>query len=496
MTFAPVTPNTSGTIVATDAEGRVDETDVIEVLPALMGMDVGAQALPGTWTTEMIAIQNLGSSPATVAVELYNGGASPAQTISPPVIPVLGNTQISSSAISSGKYGAVVSSSEMVAVAVLNRNNTSKAADLYAGMHPNTVSSELYAPTGTRLWGLGNAWNSMVHIQNVSNSAQGVRLDFYPVGTTTAIISKEVSSLAPYESVSIDLGSSEFNPVGAVIGWIKITGLGGGAVAAVVEQYRNYNVPTGSLTMMTPAVPRTMASSKSILTVVTNNWGTGKWQSAVNILNMGDQPTNVTAVFKPGSPYSVGGKSFGPFRIGPREVYNMHLAEKVFGYTANFLGSCELTTDNGQPILAVVTTNSYDKTGAFGQSWVGNSEVQAFNKLAAPIIFRGYQGWTTATQIYNFGSTATVRMRFIKSPQCTITGWDDFTWDQTISNNSSGNYHMNERPGGSVPQGWYGAAYIETVPSDPNAKLVAVVTNSCYGITDANAAAAYPAVGY
>ena len=498
LTFTPLTAATTGTILADGGDGRSDETGEILVIEGnVVQSDIEGQALTGSWTTQIIGVQNLSASnEAEVIVSLYNGGTDPAQVISSDPIPALGNVQIGSSEISEdGSYGAVVSSNELVAVAVLNRNDQAKAADIYAGMGTSDVATTLYAPMGTRLWGTGSAWNSMVHVQNVSSTAQDVQMNFYEMGSTSVFASKTIQDLAAYDSATIDFATdSAFSGKPKAMGYIELVGLGGGDIAAAVEQYRNYDVPDGALTMMTAAVPSSTATLQPVVSMVLNNWGTGKWQSAVNILNLGDSDATVTAVFTKGSSSSVDGTTYGPFTIGAKEVYNLHLAEKVFGQTAKFLGSCQF--DSNQPILAVVTTNSYGSDGSYGQSWLGVSGGQAMGQLAAPLIFRDYQGWTTATQVYNFGDAATLRMRFIKSPDCTVSGWDDFTWDQAVGSDSGANFHMNERPSGSVPTGWYGAAYVETVPYDAGAQLMAVVTNSCYSQSDANAAAAYPAIGY
>jgi len=498
LTFTPLTAATSGTIVADDGAGRSDETGEIAVIAGMMASSVEGQSLTGSWTTEMIGVQNLSSSnEAEVIVSLYDGGTDPVQVISSAPIPALGNVQITSSEISDdGNYGAVVSSNEQVAVAVLNRNNTAKAADIYTGMGASEVSSHLYAPMGTRLWGTGSAWNSMVHIQNVSSSAQDVQMNFYEMGSTTVFATKTIQNLAAYGNASIDFATDAvFSGKPKALGYIELIGLGGGDIAAVIEQYRNYDAPNGTMTLMYNGVPSGAASLEQVVSTATNNWGTGQWQSAVNILNLGDSDATVTATFVKGSPSSVDGQVYGPFTIGAKEMYNIHLAEKVFGKTAKFLGSVALSSN--QPLLAVVSSNSYATSGSYGEAWLAFSEDQAKGQLAAPLMFRDHQGWISSTQVYNFGASGvTVRMRFIKSPDCTVSGWDDFTWDQVAASGAGANFHMNERPNGSIPTGWFGAAYVLTEPYDANAQLVAVVTHTCYSQSQSGAAAAYPAIAY
>ena len=498
LTFTPLTAATSGTIVADDGAGRSDETGEIAVIAGMMASSVEGQSLTGSWTTEMIGVQNLSSSnEAEVIVSLYDGGTDPVQVISSAPIPALGNVQIASSEISDdGSYGAVVSSNEQVAVAVLNRNNTAKAADIYTGMSASDVSSHLYAPMGTRLWGTGNAWTSMVHVQNVSSSAQNVQMNFYEMGSTTVFATKTFAGLAPYATASIDFATDAvFSGKPKALGYIELIGLGGGDIAAVIEQYRNYDAPNGTMTLMYNGVPSGAASLEQVVSTATNNWGTGQWQSAVNILNLGDSDATVTATFVKGSPSSVDGQVYGPFTIGAKEMYNIHLAEKVFGKTAKFLGSVALSSN--QPLLAVVSSNSYATSGSYGEAWLAFSEDQAKGQLAAPLMFRDHQGWISSTQVYNFGASGvTVRMRFIKSPDCTVSGWDDFTWDQVAASGAGANFHMNERPNGSIPTGWFGAAYVLTEPYDANAQLVAVVTHTCYSQSQSGAAAAYPAIAY
>ena len=470
VTFTAVTPNTSGTIVADDGAGRTDETGTIEVGAAMMTSDVGAQAL-GTWTTERISIQNLSStSAASAMVTLYNSAGTQVGSgivPSPASVPGQGNVTILSDKLPTGKFSAVVSSDQPIAVAVQN-TNTSRASDFYAGFDSTTIAQTMYVPQVFRLYSGG--WSTQLHVQNTSSTSNQVTMNFYKEGQTTpsATDTKTIASNATY---TWDMTSSSFSALGSVLGYAVISGEASKTIAVVAATSRDTTPTSQVVTFNSPGIPQAQAGKTIVFPLMFSQYS-GGWNSGINILNKSGGSAQVTATFVD----SHGGPNVVKNYSIPNNSVKVLYLPNLISYA--FHGSC-LLTSNVDVIASSTHANYTTYADAVGYAYPGINTGTATPKSAIPMSFKNSgtgNTWISGFQVYNMGSATTVQLTLVRSENCSAGGSKVINWPLGVNANTSATYYLPSS--GSIPSGWFGSGYVTTTANNP---VAVVVSNTGYG---------------
>ncbi len=480
VTFAPLTGGTSGTITADAGNELVYETEGITVESGLVAKSVSAQ-LAGTWTTDKIAVQNLSSSTANVAIDLYDESGNPAQDSINLSIDGNGVASVSSGSISNnGRFSAVVSSDQEVAVLVQNSNYTSQLGDFYLGFDANRVAQKLYFPQADCQYSSG--WTSKFHVQNVMDSAQTVRMSFYKVGETTPAVQHD-QSVAAYASHTFDL-DDDAATIGGLVGYVIVEGLSGN-VAATVDHLRETSPATAVIGMTNPGTPGAWAGRTLILPTVHYKYS-GGWSSNMNVLNADSSMAHVTLTFTDRNTAHTFNESQD---VAPGAVWHVDMNNtfRNVGGVTSFVGSC-LIQSTGADVLAAVASSKYVTGGSsVGYNYSAANPDEATTSLAAPLLYKyaggsGSNTYISDIQVYNVDSNATVTVTMVRDQACTAGGasWASFQMTGSGVAGKSQTFSLTKfsNANGSIPNGWYGSAFV----SGGGAKVISTSSSTSYGL--------------
>jgi len=184
------------------------------------------------------------------------------------------------------------------------------------------------------------------------------------------------------------------------------------------------------------------------------------WATGLQVQNLGNVATTVQIVYASGA----GTRWFDSAELAPfasATFYQPAHPTLPFG----FAGSAVITALNGQSIGAVVTQVRGDGSAmAYVASGAGSE------RLEAPLVFKRYNGWDSAVQLFNLGSSPA-------SAVITYRGAAQPIWDNTLVP-IAGAMTIPQATIGVLPEGYAGSA---TIQAPTGSRLTGVVSETRTG---------------
>jgi outer membrane biosynthesis protein TonB len=454
-----VTETTTYTLKATNAGGSVEAVVVVEVTPAMDAAgEIEAAAIPGSFTTQYLMVQNISSAATDVSVGLHTTSSTANYNLGTTSVPVNGNALVSLSSINDGEYSGVVQSSNPVVAAVYNVNSIGKLGDMYLGS--NTPKQDLILPL---IYRNHYQQSSVFYIQNTHSAAQDITVETYLVNTTSAAASHTYTSVPQNTSVKVDFANdslyNSFCSGNGCYGYAVIHG-GSGNVAVVSQQIRDLGdnrFMTSYSGLDSSGLSDSDAGKDIVAPLVYSNWY--GWISGINVVNTENTPATVTMNY-----YSNKGNGSQTQTIAPKAVALFYLPNITPGTS---YGSGRFTSDKN----IVVMVNNANSTNGWASATAGLNAAKATKKVALPLVLNSSNGsaWRTGINVYSFG-TSTITTTFITAGSDPTNSANVI---QRVTPASANSVTLLFGPDFLPTSSYVGAAYIES--SDSN---IMVLTNA------------------
>jgi len=464
-----LTQTTTYTLKAVNAGGSVVSVVVVDVVAPVVvesAGDIEAAAVPGTFTSEYVMVQNISASPATTSIDLFSSSSTPDFTVGSTAIPVNGNATFSLSSVTDGKYSAIVSSDSQVVAAVYNVNATGKLGDMYLGF--NEAKQELTLPLIYR-----NHYDqsSVFYIQNAHSAPQDITVKTYLVNTTSPAATKTYTNVPQNTAITVDFANDTaydgYCKGNGCYGYAVISGANGN-IAVVSQQIRDI----GDKRFMTSyggldgsGITASDAGKDIVAPLVYNNWY--GWISGINVVNTETTTATVTMNY-----YSNKGNGAQTQSIPGNSVALFYLPN-VNPQTS--FGSARFTSDKN----VVVMVNNANATNGWASATAGLNAAKATKKVALPLVLNSNSGsaWRTGINIYSFGST-TITTTFVAANSDPTNSANIHTQVSVASANS---VSLLFGPDFLPASNYIGAAYIES--KDSNIMVLTNVPNLQQGFS-------------
>lgn len=444
----------------------VEITATATITPAMGAQgDIGAQAIPGSWTSEYIGIQNLGTNPlgANVQFDLYPQGSGTGTPAVPPfTIPVSGCVSLSASdfSVGNGAYAGLITSDEPVAAAVINTNYTGQLGDSYLG--ENAPSASKVLPIIYR----GHAsYYTKFHIQNASDSTQVVTVKTYPIGSSTPAPNPPPTfSILANSSRTIDFfADTNFDGPG---GFCKGEGCYGYAVfeaevgktIAVVGQH-DRDVVNGYISLYHTGFDVPPVGQGRDFATTTLFKGHASFNGAVGIINLGAVTTTVTLTYTVagGTGAPVGTTVVQQLQVGPNRLDGWNMPG-VAAFPNMTYGSGAIHSSDTDVVAYVTSVKYY--FGSVGFSSPALNAASGTTRFAVPLAFKpsGSNEWNTGLGAYTVGAAATITTTWVRANSDPAT--NSYQFVSTVGANQVAGW--NAAGLAALPAGFVGSVYVES----------------------------------
>jgi hypothetical protein len=374
----------------------------IVFLVALIG--VLSFATVSAASTTGIDVVSLSNSSGTVVVTFYAANGTSPGSVSENIdafgavnffIPNIPDTTLPA-----GQYSAVVSSNVPVAATVGLTDSTEKLGDDYVGT--SEPASTLSFPLIYRNYG---SYTSQLVIQNASDSAQNVDIDFFKQGSTTANAS-DSASIQPMSYAIFDL--ADYSGFGNDFGGAVVTGSAPLAGTAIAN--RAAATAAGKAQLTYRAFTASQQGQEILLPLFYN--GFNRFNSGINVVNRGGVATDVSVEYTSSNGVAGGPWTAGPISLDPGEMFTFY---RPAGLPDNLFGSA-VVDSTAADIAVVVSSARRDNLGnnvAF--AYEGAVSTSASQCVALPVV-HNRTSWKTGINILNLGgSAATVEINYSSS---------------------------------------------------------------------------------
>jgi hypothetical protein len=473
--------------------------------------DVGtAAALPGTFTSQIIAIANLltSGSPETPVLTLYPiGGGSDSVVSGVPSVYSGGVGFVTEDQIPTGQFAGVISSSFPAAAAVLTVNNSARTADAYAGI--NVPSQQLY---GTLIFNKHANFESTLICQNTGGAATSITAELYKTGEASPRVTLTANNVETNNSVVWDIADNAT----VQSAWPGGAGEYGYAVfsssneiACVLDNQRmaspyvqsQFNgVPSSAyagIDLRVPLVFNGHGSSSS------NSKGL-KWNTGISLVNINSAPADVSVTYTSGAYTNTCSKQipgngsdvwYAPeVGTGP-DGWNCPSGPLQWSYPGGpTFGSLQVTSSVG--ILAIGNSNRYDSGEGLGAGYssLGATPTGLTNKAVCPLAFNKDPGtdWISGIQVANVGSVATdITCKMVRAnTDPSATGASVTITKSNVGPGDSATCYFPEEP--TALPGFGGVVFVEAT----NASAVIVASSSNTNYSTLGSAALYDCINY
>jgi hypothetical protein len=431
---------------------------------------------PGNFVTDF-NVQNLGTSPANIAIIFYyqNGNQAGTKTFNnvpagssayfnPATMPLDGG-----SSLPSGFQGSAVVQSDQPLAAITTLANDltglQYVTDAYVGVtQPNTT---VFAPIVMANLG---PWNTRISIQNAGSAPAPAYITYKQGGTT--VTTQQTNPIPPGASIVVDQATSGLN------------GFNGSAIitstqplAISVDEYKS----TGGLLVSYTAIPLSKASTTVYMPGYINAYG--PWTTDFTIINTGSAQASVSVSF-------TGISTVLDCSIPANGTLYLNPAAGNYGGCSggplppNYYGGATVTAT--QPV--VVAYNIANTLGGSGNRAIGYTGIPPADTgtvMAVPLIENGYGAgqWVTTFSVQVLdGSSASLTLEYSGS-----VGGQPYS--VTKSNQEvKGSRTFNQASDGHVPPGFLGSVKITSN------KPIAVIADQNSLILSGDVAAGFPAV--
>jgi thermitase len=333
------------------------------------------------WTTE-IRVQNPGATSVSGSVRFIAEDGCMAGEREFTLLPFATLTTTVSGEIfdpATWRGAAVVSASGPVSAVVAGHR---PGGDSFGYDGRGAGSEAAYGPLVFKNRG---GWTSTLHVQNLANEPATVELSYRSSTGQSgswndrAVIPPQASHMFKQDSLPDDFA-------GAVVA----RSAGAQPLALVVASSN----ADGSATAYSGASQG--VSSLVAPVVFKNRSSNGRWNSGIQLQNLGSQPAAVSIAYRA----SGGDESVAEQRaeIGVGEARTFYQPD-VPGLPENFVGSATVTVANQQPVLGLVNQVNYERSLSSAYELLGSGNAAG----SAPLIVRATDGFDTGLQIQNLG---------------------------------------------------------------------------------------------
>lgn len=381
----------------------------------------------------------MGDSDWVEVTFLWLSGPSPAPRPTPRVTPRTAPTTAGPTA-PSGVSGATGASGLAAAPTVPSAPSPAPAPGVLraAAYNAPVAAPRVSLPLVTRD---PNGWTTSWTIQNASNLPAEGLVELYDAGGGRATVVP--FELRPFAAVTVSAADVPDLPDGFV-GSAVITA--NRPVAAVVmadrsgaDRYAYEAMTGGATTLFAPVVLKDREG----------------WVTGIQVQNLGGLPTTVQVIYASGP----AGRWFDTADLAPFGSATFYQPAHP-ALPPGFAGSAVITSLNAQPLGAVVTQVRVD-----GSAMAYVAAGSGAERLEAPVLFRHYNGWESAVQLFNLGSSPTAAaIAYRGAPQP--------VWDNALVP-ASGATVLPQGSLGMLPDGYVGSA---TVQAPPGSRLTGVVS--------------------
>lgn len=352
-----------------------------------------APTSPGAMSSQIIIINPDTTGAATVGISIRNSVGAEVYATTVPVSKN-GARVVTLPSLGTFNGSAVISSDKNVQAMVTDANASQTARDLYEGS--SATAQAITLPLFRHL--AQNTGNSIIAVQNTSNTAANVTLSYYDqAGNVTAL---SPTSVQPLASVYFNTNSISF-PTSPFIGSAKITADQNIAAAEQTlfakdtASFRGLTASDEGTTLYVPVIERRVNVNG-----VPNAW------SETYVRNNGIAATNISVQY-----YSSAGAPVGnPVThsgVQPNGLAQFITKDLGFEFLGSFTGSAQVTAS--QPI-SLYSLEALGKGGLlYGVS--GLTDAQTGTRFACGDTFRSATQNSKINILNTGGAPATVRVR-------------------------------------------------------------------------------------
>lgn len=421
-----------------------------------------------------VAVQN--TNPAASAAFLDLGGVT--QTLAPGATRLYPVNDLGWPEGATGGLGLFGAGPELVAVALLDGPGHDAAGYAGASIRAAAGQRALHVGSAGRLQTtsirtqgagsgealylplllkrVGSGWLSTIYLSSTSASASStVVVDFYQTGGSG--IWQRSGLIPPGGSLAIAQADMADVPDGTVLSAVvRVTA--GPPVAAVVYQTRPDGMAlsyegfaSGAPTVYAPLQFREY----------------GGWSTGIQVQNVGSAPCTATLTVIPQG----GGLSYtysASLAPGASHTWDFRNPDQVPGLPAGFLGSATVSSDNGQPLVAVVNEVKSGETISLSYDALTGGATT----LYAPFIARDAplweQQWSTGLQVQNLGgATAQVLIEYVSGEGTAV-----YSTTAAIPPGSSVSFDHRQEGVLPLPSGFLGGARLTSTNGVPIGAIV------------------------
>ncbi len=479
-----------------------------------------AGTLPGSFTTDIIAIANLLESGAAEApaMTLYNiDNAGEAAVTIDPVYPG-GVGFVRSDRLPAGRFAGVIETSFPAAAAALTVNASAKTADAYTGFGATAVAPTLYGPI---IYNKHFGWESTLTCQNAGSGTDTVRALLFQRGVMGSYEGGAIhmlsASVDPNESVVWDIADNaavqaDWPGGNEKFGYVRFYSVGSNDIACVVD---NQNMTSPHVQAIYGAVPSAYAANGLNIPLVYNGHGEStssnratKLNSGFAIVNPGGGPVNVQVKYTATNGYTVtcsqavaGNTSINWYTplVWANGDGGAWSCDKPFPlsyiYDQTSFGSAQLTATGGT-VLGITNHAQFDSRKPRGQGFssLGVPTENATNRAVCPLAFNKSPStdWVTGIRVANVNSagSTSVTWRLVRAGQSPTGAGNFSTIQKTIPAGAGASSYFPIEP--NALANFEGAVFVEA--QNATDKILATSVNSHFGGVDS--VAMYDCINY
>lgn len=421
---------------------------ILLILALVTSVFVAPAAAQSITYTSGFQVQNLGESTATIMLQYYNqDGSQPIADVAD-TIPAGSNKTYFPIHAPDGFNGSVVVLADQPVVAITNTlGNSTQYAASTEGFSGGATSVKL--PLIMR----GNSgYYTWFNVQNTGTADAQVYVEYLPSSAGNADSEGPVT-IKPGASHTFD--QHDRTTLGDKFVGSAVVSSDQPVVATVMQVGEKYK------SMLGYAGFTAGSDTVSLPLIMANNSG---FYTGFQVQNIGTIDTEITVSYGA----NIGG-SFAPVdeyaTLAPNEMATFLQSAGQFA-TPKYVGSATITSNNGQPIVAIV--NQVKMTGvALGTAYNGFDPAAATERVSAPLIMANNSGYFTGIQVMNVGEYDTnITVTYGPNTAGTLAPPQEFA---TVSPGDTFNSIQNA--------GIWTSKYVGslTVQADPGGKIVMIV---------------------
>ena len=412
------------------------------LLLALVLTSVPATGQGGGVMSTAFAVQNLGSSSATVQVDFYSTAGAVTNTLSESI--AVGANYNFDQRYASGDPGtepfqgaAIVSADQPVGAAanMMRSGGTAPGYESYNALDTSGIGQDILLPQVLKNVSSGGvAWNTTIVVQNTDTvNAASVQLIFTPDPVLNAAIGGTLTTPYTYDIPGgIPAGGVAYIDQSTTPGSAQIGAKFFGSVR--VASNRDvapvvYSDGGGRILLAYPSYASGTTDPIALPSIYKSISSAGEsYSTAVLIVNFGGSPATVDVKYLPASgAYTVSGTDTVTVPAGG--ALNVDQRNNAPSITsATFLGGAVIQSTNGMPIAAMVNLRS----GRYGMTYGGMSGggTTAYLPISYKTISSAGYSWSSTVIVYNFDDAAgdaTVNFTFFPSGATAIADSTNYT---------------------------------------------------------------------